>query len=1024
MVKVLQKKKSFFKMDETQGSSPFGIEEEELYNKCLFKQVCVKELESELKQRDIQIKLVDSYHILTLRLRLDILVRSHASPSVQEELKSEISAFYISHPECIKPKTYKCCLRGCRFEAKNHTSYVSHLQIHESISHKIVCQLKGCTRELTNLSMLRIHIKTFHRLPRTSLVNQKRSKFVEELVQLRCLQTECDHQKVSTVAKLKGHLKFHTDKRDLVQCPFAGCAYEANISSTLRNHMNLKHPQQQVDNLKADIITEVKNYEIYNPASNDAFEASYVNNGTWDNFEEAVDSDNDEDCEVDEEETLENEETFVKSLAVVFNNWMNVSGISYSTVNSIVSEVFRSYNKGVEVTKQRIKRLLTKQGLEEGDVEKIMETVGKDDPFNIAQEQLENEKKRIKFIKEAFENTPPSTIRLNSVNESKPETYQYVSIKSSLKNLLEDESYMHQKRTNPYKAEEGVVKDVRDGSNFRNNSYFVNNPDSVPLLLFQDELEVCNPIGSGKCKHKINVTYYTTLDVQSAYRSRVKSLQLVSLVLSKNWKKHGNAKCNAELVTDLLELESKGIEVHNPDKKVIKAALCYIVGDNLGLAQLGEFSACFSSGKICRVCHAEYKDVCQKHLLYANVEEDFQPDIFTEESYNSYADIAEENGEASSESMGIKGHCIFNKLQSFHCVTGMPPCLGHDFYEGAFSYDVQHLLDYIINKEKLISLETFNRKLQDFKMNRRDSNNRPNMFKTRKKNSKYEGSAGSLRVLSRIMTPLLHDVLEESKAGKILIKLAEVSEIITAPKLSCFELGVIMPDILNEYLDLRISAIEDLGMPNPRPKHHMLSHYSVNYVKYGPLIMLWGMRFESKHVYFKTVIKTAKNFKNVALTCASRHQLAQISYAFTGLFPRSKYEYPDDSVCARTVAVKDDRFLARYVLTLNKSALVLKNIKFFGTLYVTGNILVLKKMSPGTLKVGLLRAISIYEDRVNFGVEVFMVLQNRFNFYVTTSRVSVFEKVDYQDLQDYYPLQRYGPIDAFSFPLHHYVSEK
>ena len=159
------------------------------------------------------------------------------------------------------------------------------------------------------------------------------------------------------------------------------------------------------------------------------------------------------------------------------------------------------------------------------------------------------------------------------------------------------------------------------------------------------------------------------------------------------------------------------------------------------------------------------------------------------------------------------------------------------------------------------------------------------MFKTRKKNSKYEGSAGSLRVLSRIMTPLLHDVLEESKAGKILIKLAEVSEIITAPKLSCFELGVIMPDILNEYLDLRISAREDLGMPNPRPKHHMLSHYSVNYVKYGPLIMLWGMRFEYKHVYFKTVIKTAKNFKNVALTCASRHQLTQISYAFTGLSP-------------------------------------------------------------------------------------------------------------------------------------------
>ena len=75
-------------MDETQGSSPFGIEAEELYNKCLFKQICVKELESELKHREIPIKLVDSFHIMTSKLRLDILVRSRASPSVQEELKN------------------------------------------------------------------------------------------------------------------------------------------------------------------------------------------------------------------------------------------------------------------------------------------------------------------------------------------------------------------------------------------------------------------------------------------------------------------------------------------------------------------------------------------------------------------------------------------------------------------------------------------------------------------------------------------------------------------------------------------------------------------------------------------------------------------------------------------------------------------------------------------------------------------------------------------------------------------------
>ena len=29
------------------------------------------------------------------------------------------------------------------------------------------------------------------------------------------------------------------------------------------------------------------------------------------------------------------------------------------------------------------------------------------------------------------------------------------------------------------------------------------NPDALPLIAFADELEVCNPLGSGKTRHKI-----------------------------------------------------------------------------------------------------------------------------------------------------------------------------------------------------------------------------------------------------------------------------------------------------------------------------------------------------------------------------------------------------------------------------------------------------------------------------------------------------------------------------------------
>ena len=522
----------------------------------------------------------------------------------------------------------------------------------------------------------------------------------------------------------------------------------------------------------------------------------------------------------------------------------------------------------------------------------------------------------------------------------------------------------------------------------------------------------------------MNCTYYTTLDVQGPLRSRVKSIQLVSLVMSRVWKKHGNEKCNARLIDDLAELESNGIEVNVPEKKVVKVALAYIVGDNLGLHQLGEFSSNFNHGQICRVCEVTYEDACQKHRVYADIEENFHPIKFTKDSYDEFANLAVENGQASPETRGIKGNCCFNRLESYHCVVGMPPCLGHDWFEGVFAYDVQHLLDFMINKEKLINADEFNRKLANFQLNQRDSKNRPNIFKTRKFNSKYEGSAGSLRVLGRIMTLLLSHILDKSKAGPMMIKLAELSEIVTAPKLSHFEIEVIMTEIIHEYLDFRVNAVEDLGMSNPKPKHHMVSHYADHFRNYGPLILVWGMRMESKHVFFKTVIKSARNFINVAKTCATRHQLAQISYCFSGLFPRSKFEVPDNAVEARSLKYQtSDQFLTRYLSRVSTSSLILKKIKILGTLYSPGSILVLKKLEPGALEVGLLKTISFHEEKVSFGVEAFLVKLNKYNFYVSVEKVSEFVKVDYDDLLDYYPLKRYGSLLSFSFPLHHFISE-
>ena len=338
-----------------------------------------------------------------------------------------------------------------------------------------------------------------------------------------------------------------------------------------------------------------------------------------------------------------------------------------------------------------------------------------------------------------------------------------------------------------------------------------------------------------------------------------------------------------------------------------------------------------------------------------------------------FADIAVTNDESNTESCGIKKHCIFNSLESYHCTTGMPPCLGHDFFEGIFSQDCQFLLDFIISREKLITASEFNHLLANCKLSQRDSKNKPNLFKS--KAAKFTGSAGQMRVLSRIITVLLADILDRSEVGKMIIKLQEVAEIVTAPRLTSNEIDFEMRDIIESYLDLRISAVEVFGMSNPRPKHHFLSHYPDCYKNYGPLISMWAMRMESKHTYFKGIIRASKNFKNVSKTCASRHELAQICYRYYGLFPTNKFDIPPNSVCLEDhVDFSTDVHIKQVALILPKQSLILKSLKIRGTLYTPGMVAVIEKISQGVSKVGIIRLIVLNGEDVFFGCSTFQAM--------------------------------------------------
>lgn len=121
----------------------------------------------------------------------------------------------------------------------------------------------------------------------------------------------------------------------------------------------------------------------------------------------------------------------------------------------------------------------------------------------------------------------------------------------------------------------------------------------------------------------------------------------------------------------------------------------------------------------------------------------------------------------------------------------------------------------------------------------------------------------------------------ESEVWQLCLKLKEIVELICAPKIHQNEVAY-LEALLEEYVHLWKSMFPDYPL---KPKHHYILHYPNLILKFGPLIRLWTLRFESKHCYFKDCTRKLHNFIHLSKTLAERHQLLQ-SYLGQGqLFP-------------------------------------------------------------------------------------------------------------------------------------------
>lgn len=415
-----------------------------------------------------------------------------------------------------------------------------------------------------------------------------------------------------------------------------------------------------------------------------------------------------------------------------------------------------------------------------------------------------------------------------------------------------------------------ALNDFCDGTFLKNHPLFGNDKKSIKLILYYDDVNVCNPLSNKM--HKIGAFYFQLGNLPIKYRSKLNSINLLALCTSANIKRYGIDRILEPLVEELKKLgDEAGYPFHLYHGTVnLRGGLLAVVADTPASQDAGGFkSGVGGAFRKCRHCMATY-DTMQEHFLEENFTlrcaEDHEnwltkivnaPTTFLQKFYSKKA--------------GINRRSKLLEAPDFDVCQQLPQDLMHIFLEGVLAYEIKYMLRYYIQQQNKFSLSDLNSKIQNFLLGYSHKKNKPApIFERdleRESSSNLGQSASEMWLLSRILPFILHEYVDtSSEYWTCFTTLLEIVAI-------CFSQTITYTEIiyLKQLIKDHLSLFKRLYEAPIIPKQHYMVHIPSLSLMFGPLIRSWTMRFESKHTYFKALARNTKNFKNLPYTLTSRY---------------------------------------------------------------------------------------------------------------------------------------------------------
>lgn len=259
---------------------------------------------------------------------------------------------------------------------------------------------------------------------------------------------------------------------------------------------------------------------------------------------------------------------------------------------------------------------------------------------------------------------PPTSYSIGVRQDTKPDgsqveveaQAQYVSVISTLQKYREHYQSLAQHRS------EGGIASYVDTDRFRTSEYHQTHPNNIMLILYHDDIEVANVLGSRAGVYKMTMFYYS---IHGQNASKLQSIHLAIVCHATDLKQFGYSAVLKPFIDDMSKLYH-GVSIGSFDHSdLLHATLEHIAGDNLAVNALLGMNQSFSAGYFCKLCYIPGSEVSSSTRASGQLPRCRVSQQFDAEMVKAIPDF--------STRTGVKNACPLDELEYFSGVESTVP---------------------------------------------------------------------------------------------------------------------------------------------------------------------------------------------------------------------------------------------------------------------------------------------------------------------------------------------------------------